>query len=164
MCWRRCRYCRPSIARSGDAALAAFYQRWRNDDLVLDKWFAIQAMSPLPDTVNEVRALARHPDFDLKVPNRVRALVSSFASGNQVRFHDASGGGYRFLADIIMQLDPTNGQVAARMVSPLGQWRRVDAARQEPDEAGIAAYSGCCRAEQGDIRDGVAEFGLAMEV
>ena len=75
--------------------------------------------------------MARHPDFDLKNPNRVRALVSSFASGNQVRFHDASGGGYRFLADIIVQLDPINGQVAARMVSPLGQWRRVDIARQE---------------------------------
>jgi aminopeptidase N len=113
------------------AALAAFYQRWRNDDLVLDKWFAIQAMSPLPDTVTEVRTLARHPDFDLKVPNRVRALVSSFASGNQVRFHDASGDGYRFVADIIVQLDPINGQVAARMVSSLGQWRRVDIARQE---------------------------------
>ena len=112
------------------AALVAFYQRWRNDGLVLDKWFGIQAMSPLPDTVSEVRTLARHPDFDLKAPNRVRALVSSFASGNQVRFHDASGGGYRFLADMIIALDPMNGQVAARLVSPLGQWRRVEPARQ----------------------------------
>jgi aminopeptidase N len=112
------------------AALAAFHAAWHDDALVLDKWFAIQAMSPLPETLDAVRALALHPDFDLRNPNRIRALVGSFASGNQVRFHDASGGGYRFLADTIIQLDPMNGQVAARMVSPLGQWRRVDLQRQ----------------------------------
>jgi aminopeptidase N len=113
-----------------DAALAAFHAQWHGDDLVLDKWFAIQAMSPLPGTPAAVRSLARHPDFDLKNPNRVRALVASFAGGNQVRFHEASGNGYRFLADIIIQLDPNNGQVAARLVPPLGQWRRVEPARQ----------------------------------
>jgi aminopeptidase N len=110
-------------------ALEAFYQAWRDDPLVLDKWFAIQALSPLPDTVRAVEALKSHPDFDLRNPNRIRALVSSFA-GNQVRFHDASGEGYRLYADTIIQLDPANGQVAARMVSPLGQWRRFDADRQ----------------------------------
>jgi aminopeptidase N len=110
-------------------ALAAFYQAWRNDPLVLDKWFAIQALSPLPDTVHAVEALKTHPDFDLRNPNRIRALISSFA-GNQVRFHDASGAGYRLYTDTLIQLDPTNGQVAARMVSPLGQWRRFDEARQ----------------------------------
>jgi aminopeptidase N len=111
------------------AALAAFYDAWRGDPLVLDKWFGIQAFSPLPDTVRAVEALKSHPDFDLRNPNRIRALVSSFG-GNQVRFHDASGAGYRLYADTIIQLDPTNGQVAARMVSPLGQWRRFDAERQ----------------------------------
>ena len=78
------------------AALDAFYAAWRGDDLVLDKWFAIQATSSLPDTPAAVRALARHPDFDLATPNRVRALVGSFAAGNPVRFHDASGAGYGF--------------------------------------------------------------------
>jgi len=112
------------------AALAAFHTAWHNDALVLDKWFAIQATSKLPGTLDAVRALSRHPDYDLRNPNRIRALVGSFAAGNPVRFHDASGGGYRFLADTIIALDPTNGQVAARMVAPLGQWRRVDAARQ----------------------------------
>jgi aminopeptidase N len=112
------------------AALAAFHARWRTDDLVLDKWFAIQATSPLPDTPNAVRALARHADFDLRNPNRVRALVASFASGNQVRFHEPTGSGYRFLADTIIALDPINTQVAARLVPPLGQWRRVEPARQ----------------------------------
>ena len=113
-----------------EAALAAFHAAWRDDALVLDKWFAIQAASKLPGTLDAVRALARHPDYDLRNPNRVRALVGSFASGNPVRFHNISGGGYRFLADTIIALDPMNPQVAARMVAPLGQWRRVDAARQ----------------------------------
>ncbi len=113
-----------------ETALAAFHAKWRDDALVLDKWFAIQAISPLPGTPQAVRALSRHPDFDLRNPNRVRALVGSFAA-NQVRFHDPSGDGYAFLADTIIGLDPSNPQVAARLVSPLGQWRRVDAARQE---------------------------------
>jgi aminopeptidase N len=112
------------------AALEAFHASWRGDDLVLDKWFAIQAMSPLPDTLDAVRALSSHPDFDLRNPNRLRALVATFASGNQVRFHDASGAGYRFLSDTIIALDPMNSQVAARLVPPLGQWRRFDEARQ----------------------------------
>jgi len=111
-------------------ALAAFYAKWRHDDLVLDKWFAIQATSPLPDTLREVEALQSHADFDLRNPNRVRALVSSFVGGNPVRFHDATGSGYRFLADAIIRLDPLNGQVAARLVSPLGQWRRFAPANQ----------------------------------
>ena len=110
-------------------ALAAFHHAWRDDALVLDKWFAIQASSPLPDTLEAVRVLQRHPDFDARNPNRVRALVGAFA-GNQVRFHDASGAGYAFLADTIISLDAGNPQVAARMVSPLGQWRRFDATRQ----------------------------------
>jgi aminopeptidase N len=110
-------------------ALNNFYRAWHEDDLVLDKWFAIQAMSNL-GTPEAVRALSNHSDFDLRNPNRVRALVSSFAAGNPVHFHDASGAGYRFLADTIIELDPRNPQVAARMVAPLGQWRRVDAGRQ----------------------------------
>ncbi|WP_428487565.1 aminopeptidase N [Rhodopila sp.] len=116
-----------SVERSD--ALAAFYAAWRGDPLVLDKWFAIQALSPLAGTVAAVAALKAHADFDMRNPNRVRALISSFA-GNQVRFHDASGAGYRLYADTIIELDPTNGQVAARMVSPLGQWRRFDPSRQ----------------------------------
>jgi aminopeptidase N len=111
-------------------ALRSFYDAWHEDDLVLDKWFAIQAMSPLC-TPDEVRQLAQHKDFDLRNPNRVRAVVSSFASGNPYRFHHPSGGGYRFLSETIIALDPSNGQVAARLVSPLGQWRRIDAGRQE---------------------------------
>jgi aminopeptidase N len=112
------------------AALAAFHASWHTDDLVLDKWFAIQAMSSRPDTVAAVRTLSRHPDFDMRNPNRVRSLVGAFSSGNQFRFHDASGEGYKFLADIVIALDASNGQTAARLVNPLGAWRRQNPARQ----------------------------------
>jgi aminopeptidase N len=111
-----------------EEALAAFYASWRGDGLVLDKWFAIQAASPRPQTPDEVRALYRHADFDLRNPNRVRALVGAF-SANQVRFHTASGDGYRFLADVVIALDPMNGLTAARLVQPLGAWRRQDPGR-----------------------------------
>ena len=110
-------------------ALASFHAAWRDDPLVLDKWFSLQAISPLPGTMAAVRGLAEHLDFDLRNPNRVRSLVGSFGF-NQVRFHAADGSGYRFLADMIIRLDPANPQIAARMVSPLGQWRRFDAGRQ----------------------------------
>ncbi len=112
------------------AALDAFHARWRSDELVLDKWFAIQAASPRPQTVDDVRSLSRHPDFDMRNPNRVRALVGTFSAANQVRFHDASGDGYRFLADTVIALDPLNGQTASRLAGPLGAWRRQDAGRQ----------------------------------
>ena len=104
------------------AALAAFHARWREDDLVLDKWFAIQAFSARPNTLAAVRALAAHPDFApdfaAATPNRIRALVGSFAA-NRVAFHQADGAGYCFLADTVMALDPRNSQVAARIVTPL---------------------------------------------
>jgi aminopeptidase N len=111
-------------------ALTAFYAAWRDDALVLDKWFAIQATSRLPGALTKVRALTFHPAYSLQNPNRVRAVVGSFATGNPVWFHDATGGGYRLLADTVIALDALNPQVAARMVAPLGQWRRVDSPRQ----------------------------------
>ena len=110
-------------------ALAAFHAKWKGDDLVLDKWFALQATSGRADAMAQVRALYTHPDFDLRNPNRVRALVGSFAAGNPFHFHNASGEGYRFLADAVIALDKVNTQVAARMVSPLGGWKRHEAAR-----------------------------------
>ncbi len=114
------------LADHEDTALAAFHARWRHDDLVLDKWFAIQAMSRRAD----VRALIGHADFDLRNPNRARSVISAFASGNPSLFHAIDGSGYRFLSDMVLTLDPMNGQMAARMVQPLGQWRRYDLPRQ----------------------------------
>jgi aminopeptidase N len=113
------------------AALARFFAAWSHDELVIDKWFALQARSSLPGTANRVRQLTFHPAFERKNPNRVRALVGAFAQGNQLRFHDASGAGYVFLADEVITLDPINPTTAARLVLPLGAWRRHNAARQE---------------------------------
>jgi len=110
-------------------ALAAFHAKWRADDLVLDKWFSIQAMASRPDTMAAVRALQAHPDFDLRNPNRARALIGAFASGNPLHFHGLGGEGYRFLADAVIALDAINGSMAARLVGPLGQWRRQNPAR-----------------------------------
>jgi aminopeptidase N len=112
------------------AALARFYAAWSRDELVIDKWFALQARSSLPGTPNRVRELTMHPAFERKNPNRVRALVGAFAQGNQIRFHDASGAGYAFLADEVITLDPINPTTAARLVQPLGAWRRHNPARQ----------------------------------
>jgi aminopeptidase N len=109
-------------------ALAAFYDRFRADALVLDKWFMAQALSTRDDTVEAVEALAGHPDFTLANPNRLRSLVGAFAA-NQRAFHDASGRGYRFLADMILAVDKLNPQTAAKLVPPLGRWRRFDEGR-----------------------------------
>ena len=111
-------------------ALARFYERWSHDDLVTDKWFALQARSSLPQTPDRVRELTHHPAFERKNPNRVRALIGTFAQANQLRFHDADGAGYILLADEVIALDRLNPTTAARLVQPLGSWRRHDAARQ----------------------------------
>ena len=110
-------------------ALDIFYQRYRDNPLVLDKWFQVQAWSLRPDTVAAVAELARHPDFTLANPNRVRALYGAFAA-NQAAFHQADGAGYRLLADLVIALDPKNPQTAARMIPPLGRWKRFDDTRQ----------------------------------
>lgn len=113
-----------------DDVVEAFYARWRDDPLVLDKWFTIQATSTRADTLDRVRALAEHDDFNLTNPNRVRALIGAFCSGNQVRFHAVSGEGYVFLADHVLALDAANPQVASRMASVFNDWRRYDEGRQ----------------------------------
>jgi len=111
-------------------ALADFYARWKDDPLVLDKWFSLQATSNLPGTLAEVEALREHEAFSLKNPNRARALLGSFAMANQVRFHAADGGGYRLLADSVIALDAMNPQVASRLVRSFNEYRRFDAKRQ----------------------------------
>ncbi|MGH8723861.1 MAG: aminopeptidase N, partial [Burkholderiales bacterium] len=110
-------------------ALEAFYAKWRDELLVVDKWLAVQAGSRLPDTLARVQELLRHPAFDLKVPNKVYALIRGFAA-NHVRFHAADGGGYRFLADQVIALDALNPQVAARMARAFDRWRRFEESRQ----------------------------------
>ncbi len=111
--------------------LAAFYERWKEDPLVIDKWFAAQARSTHERTFQHVQELASHPDFTLENPNRVRSLLGAFCLWNQVRFHRADGAGYRFLADHVLALDELNPQVASRMVSAFNPWRDFDPSRQE---------------------------------
>jgi aminopeptidase N len=113
-----------------EAALDAFYKRWADDPLVLDKWFALQARSSLPGTIEWVRELTTHPAFTRANPNRVRALVGTFSQANPLHFHALSGEGYAFLANEVLALDKANPTTAARLVQPLGQWRRHDAARK----------------------------------
>ena len=110
------------------AALDIFYNRYSADALTLDKWFQTQAFAFHPDTVELVEELGRHKDFTLSNPNRVRALYGAF-SGNQWAFHHRSGKGYRLVADCIIALDGLNPQTAARLVPPLGRWKRFDTER-----------------------------------
>jgi aminopeptidase N len=110
------------------ARLAAFYDRFKDNALVVDKWFTLQALSLHPDVIAHVRKLAEHPDFNLKNPNRVRSLYMAFA-GNPKGFHKADGEGYRMIADVILALDPINPQTAARFVPSLGRWRRIEPGR-----------------------------------
>jgi aminopeptidase N len=118
-------------------ALAAFHARWRAEPLVLDKWFAVQASSRLPGTLDEVRALLAHPSFDRGNPNRVRALIGSFCHGNHAGFHAADGAGYRFAAEQIALFDPLNPQIAARLARAFDRWRKFDAGRQAHARAAL---------------------------
>ncbi len=110
-------------------ALDSFYDRWKGEPLIVDKWLAVQAGSRLPGTPARVRELLAHPAFDLKVPNKVYALVRTFAA-NHVRFHAASGEGYALLADQVLALDTLNPQVAARMARGFDRWKKFDEARK----------------------------------
>ncbi len=104
--------------------LSEFETRWSNNKLVMDKWFAMQALSRRASIIEDVRILSRHKDFDIGNPNRLRSLVGSFAMGNTRGFHEKSGQGYTFLADYVLALDKRNPQIAAGLLSPLSSWRR----------------------------------------
>ena len=115
-----------SNGKEKEISLASFYDKWQQDPLVLDKWFSIQATSRLDNTLMNVKALTKHPAFSIKNPNKVRSLIGAFCNANPLRFHDASGAGYEFVADIIIKLDALNPQVAARMSNTFSQWRRYE--------------------------------------
>ncbi|WP_282604878.1 aminopeptidase N [Pelagibius sp. Alg239-R121] len=117
-------------APAREVCLEAFYQRYKDDALVVDKWLSLEAMSVLPGTLKRVEDLLQHEAFSLTNPNKVRALIGVFAAGNPLCFHQADGSGYRFLAERIVELDRINPQAAARLVAPLGRWSRYDAGRQ----------------------------------
>jgi aminopeptidase N len=109
--------------------LQAYYAKWKDEPLVVDKWLAVQAASRLPGTLDEVKRLCAHPAFNLHNPNKVHALLFGFCA-NHVRFHSADGAGYAFAAERIVELDALNPQVAARMARAFDRWRKFDAGRQ----------------------------------
>ncbi|MBO9621850.1 MAG: aminopeptidase N [Sphingomonas sp.] len=127
-----------------ERALKGFYDRYAGNALVLDKWFQTQALSTRDDTAESVERLAAHPDFTLANPNRARALIGAF-SVNQRAFHSGEGRGYRFVADQLIALDKLNPQTAAKLIPPLGRWKRFDegrAARMRAELERIVATPG----------------------
>ncbi len=113
-----------SVADEREALFARFEAKWRDEPLVLDKWFALQAASSRPDTLARVRSLLAHPKFDARNPNRVRALVATFARRNWHAFHGKNGAGYAFVADQILSFDRQNPQLAAMLTAAFNLWRR----------------------------------------
>ena len=117
------------------AVLDDFYRRYADDPLIIDKWLALQAIIPEPATLDRVRALTRHPAFSMANPNRVRALIGAFAQANHTQFNRLDGLGYDFVADVLLELDPKNPQVAARIMGAFRSWRALEARRRERAEA-----------------------------
>ncbi|NKC14873.1 MAG: aminopeptidase N [Gammaproteobacteria bacterium] len=132
-------------------ALAHFEARWSAESLVMDKWLTVQATSRAADTARRVRGLMGHPVFDLKKPNKVRALIGAFAHANALHFNAADGSGYRFLQECITSIDALNPQIAARLLSAFSRWRRMRAPQRElmretlQSIAGIPTLSRDCR-------------------
>jgi aminopeptidase N len=114
-----------------------FYERYKDDPLIIDKWFSLQAMTPDPKTLDRVRALTGHPAFSMTNPNRVRSLIGAFAQGNATQFNRADGLGYEFVADRILALDPANPQVASRMTTAFKSWRVLESGRRGRAQAAL---------------------------
>ncbi len=135
-----------------EKALDAFYEKWKARPLVLDKWFSIQAGSPRPETLAQVRRLTGHGRFDAANPNRVRSLIGAFAMNNPARFHAPGGGGYELLAEWVLTIDRTNPALAARLLGAMESWRRLEPGRR------VLAESALRR-----VRDGAAS-GNVIEI
>jgi aminopeptidase N len=120
-------------------ALQMFHDKWKNEALVVDKWFKVQATSWLPGTPARVQELAAHPEFDLRNPNRARSLLHAFALENHLHFHAADGSGYRWVAEQVAALDRLNPQVASRLARAFDRWKKYDAGRQEQARAALQA-------------------------
>ncbi len=141
-----------------DALLDDFHDRFADDPLVVDKWLMVQATAPVAGALDRVRALTAHPSFSITNPNRVRALITTFASGNQTQFNRADGAGFAFVADRVLELDRINPQVASRLLSTFRSWRALEPRRQAYAEAElkrVATTAGLSR----DVAD-IAERSL----
>lgn len=121
---------KPSALTYKKDMLARFLEKWKHEPLVVNQWFSVQACNPLPGTIGVVRELLVHPMFDIKNPNKLRALIGGFAMRNPVNFHDKSGSGYQFLGEQIQLLNSQNPQIASRLLTPLTKWRKYDENRR----------------------------------
>jgi aminopeptidase N len=126
-----------SASPERERLFAHFEARWREEPLVLDKWFALESRSTRADTLPRVKALLAHPRFNARNPNRVRALVGAFVLGNFARFHGADGGGYAFAADQVLTLDATNPQLASMIAGAFGLWKRFPPPRRSRMEGAL---------------------------
>jgi aminopeptidase N len=111
--------------------MLAFEQKWHGDPLVLDKWFALHANTDRSDILARISILMGHSQFTINNPNRVRALIGTFSFFNVAGFHNIDGTGYKFVADYLIKLNEVNPQIAARIITPLIQWQKVDKTRQQ---------------------------------
>ncbi|MBD2858985.1 aminopeptidase N [Spongiibacter sp. KMU-158] len=116
-------------------ALMSFYQDWQHEPLVINQWFQVQAASSAPGTLEKVKSLMNHPAFDIRNPNKVRALIATFCVQNAVNFHREDGAGYAFLADQVIALNRSNPQIASRLLQPLSKWRKYPEAAQQKMQA-----------------------------
>ncbi len=137
------------------AALEDFYQRYADDPLIIDKWLALQAAIPEPGTLERVRALTQHPAFSMANPNRIRALIGSFAQVNHTQFNRIDGAGYGFVAEIVLALDPKNPQVAARLMGAFRSWRALEPKRRSQAETVLRRVAGAPALSR-DVHDIVA--------
>jgi aminopeptidase N len=131
-----------------DKALEHFYERWKGDHLVIDKWFTLQATSSLPGTLATVKRLTKHPLFSMQNPNKVRSLIGAFATGNALHFNQPTGKGYEFVAERVLELDGFNPQIAARMCGAFRSWRTLESGRRKLAKAAltkIAKHKGLSR-------------------
>jgi len=137
------------------AALDDFYKRYANDPLIIDKWLSLQAAIPEAATLDRVRALTRHPAFSVTNPNRIRALIGSFAQVNHTQFNRVDGAGYDFVVDFVLSLDPKNPQVAARLMGAFRSWRALEAVRRARAETALRRVAAATALSR-DVHDIVA--------
>ena len=131
-----------SAGAERDRALAMFLDRWKDEALVVDKWFRVQATSSLPGGAARIGKLLAHPAFDLRNPNRARSVLHAFALDNPLHFHAADGSGYALVAGKVVELDKLNPQVASRLARAFDRWRKYDDGRQAHARAALESIAG----------------------
>ena len=127
--------------KPSESAFDDFFEQWKDDHLVIDKWFALQAMSSHGAAPERVETLSKHPLFSLKAPNKVRALIGAFANMNPTGFNRADGAGYKLVADAVLEIDTFNPQISARLLGAFKSWRMLEPARQEKAETALKRIS-----------------------